>query len=727
MAEDIQQHWQGPKRRELSVLCAWVLLCPTMSFAILAESPMLGLAAAFFLLLSVLVRRPVSSSTRSWIYAATVALIFVTVLELANPINDEHFFLPAALIFPFVLTVGVFACFFVQTPPTITVIVGLSLLAMMTQGSSLKNPDIQRLGLAGDLWGNRFWVFGVFLSAQMLGLLPLLSRIERGQALPSSPPVRRWRRRAVFLLSSVAFVGLTIGLCLLARKSYHRLDVLLGPMLERAIFGRPAVYQAFGPRIDLYQTPPLKEGRRSRGIVLQVRSSIPPGYLRGRAYVHYLGGGWTEAEGADELPALALDSGLSTEVFAKLDASGREELLAMPAIEVFPTRHYGSDLPLVSGNFAAIELIADRMAIGADGTLHPKEWEKLGGYTLRAAKIDQAAVFPAPAEAGEPYWETYLQVPEEIRPALERLARQMLGERPSPTAAIRRIPDYLRNHYRYALGVDMGAPQDPVLQFLEETKAGHCELFASAAAMLLRTQGVPTRYLTGFVCFESGRRSGYWVARRADSHAWVEAFNRDLGEWQWVEATPAAAIPAPSPAAAGLAALWEYPLMLLRAPLAYVKRGLFAQAVIAIAGEIGTFLAWLFWRGPWFVGWALVVAAAWAALAWRRRRRPRWAATHAHAKRLRRCLGLVERYLRRYQVRRTAAMSIRDLWQQVGRGQVPLASHVQDLLTEYETLRYDPGRCTEAAVLALADRVRNELRRAPGASSASSPKGGAPR
>ena len=38
--------------------------------------------------------------------------------------------------------------------------------------------------------------------------------------------------------------------------------------------------------------------------------------------------------------------------------------------------------------------------------------------------------------------------------------------------------------------------------FLFERKAGHCEYFASAMVILLRSAGVPTRLVNGFVGVE---------------------------------------------------------------------------------------------------------------------------------------------------------------------------------------------------------------------------------
>ena len=65
--------------------------------------------------------------------------------------------------------------------------------------------------------------------------------------------------------------------------------------------------------------------------------------------------------------------------------------------------------------------------------------------------------------------------------------------------------------------------------------AGHCELFASAAVLLLRVRGVPARYVTGFRGGEWNAVGGYVAVRDDRAHAWAEAFIADRG---WVRSLP---------------------------------------------------------------------------------------------------------------------------------------------------------------------------------------------
>src|SRR5450759_1834602 len=84
-----------------------------------------------------------------------------------------------------------------------------------------------------------------------------------------------------------------------------------------------------------------------------------------------------------------------------------------------------------------------------------------------------------------------------------------------------------------------------------ERREGHCTLFASAAALMLRARGIPTRVVGGFLCAERNPINDTWVMRERDAHAWVEAWDADAGRWFLVEATPPAGRPtAYSPAGA---------------------------------------------------------------------------------------------------------------------------------------------------------------------------------
>ncbi len=81
--------------------------------------------------------------------------------------------------------------------------------------------------------------------------------------------------------------------------------------------------------------------------------------------------------------------------------------------------------------------------------------------------------------------------------------------------------------------------QDPIADFLFRKREGWCEYFAASAAVLLRTQGIPTRYVRGFNVIGSQKKGDHYVVREWDRHAWIEAFIEGKG-WLEYDPTPAA-------------------------------------------------------------------------------------------------------------------------------------------------------------------------------------------
>lgn len=76
----------------------------------------------------------------------------------------------------------------------------------------------------------------------------------------------------------------------------------------------------------------------------------------------------------------------------------------------------------------------------------------------------------------------------------------------------------------------------PLARFLNETRSGHCEFFATASALVLRRLEIPTRYATGYVVHEESG-SGY-VVRMSDAHAWTLVWDDSKKQWFDFEATP---------------------------------------------------------------------------------------------------------------------------------------------------------------------------------------------
>ena len=83
--------------------------------------------------------------------------------------------------------------------------------------------------------------------------------------------------------------------------------------------------------------------------------------------------------------------------------------------------------------------------------------------------------------------------------------------------------------YEYQLGsVGRSLQIDPVEDFVVNNPRGHCEYFASALTLMLRSQGIPARMVVGFKGGEWNSLGGYYQVRQLHAHSWVEAFVENL-------------------------------------------------------------------------------------------------------------------------------------------------------------------------------------------------------
>lgn len=128
-------------------------------------------------------------------------------------------------------------------------------------------------------------------------------------------------------------------------------------------------------------------------------------------------------------------------------------------------------------------------------------------------------------------------VPEEV----QRYALQLTGDLKDPAAIYRRIEEHFRKDFIYTLEPPK-ARGDPIAHFLLRSRAGHCEYFASAAAMMLASRGVRARLVTGSYGGDTGLFSSSIVVRAENLHAWVEA-DLDGSGFRVLDPTPPSGIP----------------------------------------------------------------------------------------------------------------------------------------------------------------------------------------
>lgn len=136
----------------------------------------------------------------------------------------------------------------------------------------------------------------------------------------------------------------------------------------------------------------------------------------------------------------------------------------------------------------------------------------------------------------------YIQLPGTVTARTKALAQQITKGTTNTYDKVKAIEAWLANNYRYSL--DSPVPpegQDAVDHFLFDTDVGFCEQFASATTVMLRSLGIPTRFVAGYTPGRRNLFTGYYEVRNSDAHTWVEVwFPGGLG---WYEFDPTFDIP----------------------------------------------------------------------------------------------------------------------------------------------------------------------------------------
>ncbi|MEO8435487.1 MAG: DUF3488 and transglutaminase-like domain-containing protein [Pyrinomonadaceae bacterium] len=135
----------------------------------------------------------------------------------------------------------------------------------------------------------------------------------------------------------------------------------------------------------------------------------------------------------------------------------------------------------------------------------------------------------------------YLQLPDPFDSRITDLASAIIGSANAHNRydAAKAIEMRLRNDYGYSLQMKASG-SDPLADFLFNVRAGHCEYFSTAMAVMLRTHGVAARVVNGFLPGEYNETSGAFTVRQSDAHSWVEVYFPATNSWVTFDPTPAA-------------------------------------------------------------------------------------------------------------------------------------------------------------------------------------------
>jgi len=251
----------------------------------------------------------------------------------------------------------------------------------------------------------------------------------------------------------------------------------------------------------------------------------------------------------------------------------------------------GNPVLSLPANTARIEgLAASEMKMNALGAVQVEHRPGFFSYRAQVGSGNSAYGPPTPRD---------LAVPKTEAAAVAQIANELELAALPPEQALARVKQFFADRFEYSTWQDKPAGgRTPLSEFLLATRAGHCEYFASASALLLRAAGIPARYATGFSAQEWSALDHAYVVRERHAHAWVRAWVN--GAWRDLDTTPPtwfSAEAAGSPLWSPLTDLWSWARFRLSQWSARAGERGWSQALIWLALPLVAWLAWRTLRG----------------------------------------------------------------------------------------------------------------------------------
>ncbi|WKT82333.1 DUF3488 and DUF4129 domain-containing transglutaminase family protein [Thermosynechococcus sp. PP45] len=288
----------------------------------------------------------------------------------------------------------------------------------------------------------------------------------------------------------------------------------------------PNFYYGFGSEID--QT---FGGSMTPRELMRVRSQAP-GFWRVLAFDEYTGRGWR------------ISRNDKAEVLRRSPWSFRyllpQQLSQMPTREVIQTYTIVSEFSnLIPHLYEPRELYFPTREIARDpegGLRAPVPLPEGLTYSVisQVPVRDRSLLRRAPKLNHTVGYQFYLEVPPDLKPRLQALAKDLLAKAdrsiPEPYEQALYLTQALKQSYALKTDIpELGTDQDLVAAFLFEWRGGYPDHFSTALTLLLRSIGIPTRLVTGLGTGEFNPFTGLYVVRNTDAYALTEAYFPNLG------------------------------------------------------------------------------------------------------------------------------------------------------------------------------------------------------
>lgn len=281
-------------------------------------------------------------------------------------------------------------------------------------------------------------------------------------------------------------------------------------------------------------------------------------YWRGETRDFYTGRGW---ESSDDIVVANVALGEDFEEEEWFDASQLETVEAMQTFHQLDDRSY----PVLFGAYRMKQLT--RLEPSADSNLLwvPEDselrWNREQNYPESYSVVSELPVIDEAKlrEAGttirhEGLMNKYVQLPDTVTERTKELARTITADADNDYDRVKAIEQYLKMNYIYNNRPDYSKiGEDFVDSFLFEIREGYCDYYSTAMAVLVRSLGIPARWVKGYTTgsqpfedeyefyldFETSESiaelPGYYIVNNSNAHSWVEVYFEGYG---WIPFEP---------------------------------------------------------------------------------------------------------------------------------------------------------------------------------------------
>lgn len=174
------------------------------------------------------------------------------------------------------------------------------------------------------------------------------------------------------------------------------------------------------------------------------------------------------------------------------------------------------------GNFNTLDTISE-MSIESNMVVRVN-------HSLKIPEIDHATIHDIEKEKEKSITLLRCSYPEDIKKQdkIDQILAEIGTENKTIIALAQECNEYIYNHFTYTKGITtINTTLDEVL----ELKKGVCQDFAHVLLQLMRTLGIPSRYVSGYICPNKSQLRG-----EGATHAWVEIYSPVQG-WLGIDPT----------------------------------------------------------------------------------------------------------------------------------------------------------------------------------------------